>query len=234
MALSDLPAPPHTVPLAAAPCTIPTPAATLSPNITSCLSLPGEGDEGWLWLSLCCEHGGTHYSSSGTWSNLTSTVETPTTSGSPRSIMLWGWDVASPQADQRGWATLTGNRDLKPKEVTLVNERQETRRTWKIHSLPFLPVTDCCDIERFQRPVCKSVRQLGNRLPCICPVSPSPSLLLSWKCTSSQSLLTSARELMLSHTYYLHKHWVICQICPRKGYQRWREETNPSCSNLTI
>lgn len=97
-----------------------------------------------LWRALCRSHG-----SSGTWSTFTGimgALALPTTSRFPWSTRLWGSRSGSPQADQRGWVTQPGNRNLKPKGVTLANERRD-KKELEGQSSPFLPLTVCREVQ---------------------------------------------------------------------------------------
>ena len=79
-----------------------------------------------------------------------------TTSGSPGSTMLWGIGSGFPTGWPEGLGHTTWEQGLKTQLGDLGQwERQDTRRSW-INSSPFLPVTDCCEVQWFQRPVCKT------------------------------------------------------------------------------
>lgn len=64
----------------------------------------------------------------------------PSTSGRPWSTTLWGMGPGLPTSWPEGLRHTTGNTPFKPNGVTLVNERQDTRSSWK--TIPAFPSHD--------------------------------------------------------------------------------------------
>lgn len=123
---------PYTVPALGPSCLPKPPAVSISPGEKGLWGRKGSGMASVV--NMCS-------SSSGAPVPLTDVeISAPSTSGWPWSTTLWGMGPGFPTSWPEGLRHTTGNTPFKPNGVTLVNERQDTRSSWK--TIPAFPSHD--------------------------------------------------------------------------------------------